>query len=117
MDTRVLSQLRARTGAPVKITCEVLFDDGTRIDSESEIPLRGDIEDPASELHESALQLARELLDMFPESIAILFGSQTNRSALIVPRPDSAAAREFISSLQDEAVKKGVRIGSGKLDS
>jgi hypothetical protein len=101
----------------VKITCEVIFDDGTSVDSEGDIPSSGDIEDTSSELHEGARQLARELLDMFPESIAILFASKANRRALIFPRPDSAAAREFISTLQEESVKAGVRIGSGKLDS
>jgi hypothetical protein len=101
----------------MKLECKVFFVDGTSAECEGNISLLGPLLDEASELYCGARECAIEMFLTYPESIAILFGSKLDRSAVIFPRPGSHAAREFVSLLQDKAVKAGTRIGSGQLDS
>lgn len=106
----------------MKLECQLIFADGTSIDAQADVSSSGNLLDQGSELHSNARELAIELLDQHPESIAVLFGVlegayEEEKSALLFPRPDCPAARDFVVALRDDAVKNGTAILSRRLDS
>jgi uncharacterized Fe-S cluster-containing protein len=108
--------------ATVKLECQLIFADGTSIDAQADVSSSGHLLDQSSELHWNARELAIELLDQHPESIAVLFGVldeslEEEKSALLFPRPDCPAARDFVVALREDAVKSGTAIVSRRLDS
>ena len=104
----------------MKLECQLIFADGTSIDAQADVSSSGSLLDQGSEVHCNARELAIELLDEHPESIAVLFGTledaSEERSALLFPRPDCPAARDFVVALRDDAVKAGTAVVSRRLD-
>jgi hypothetical protein len=101
------------------LECQLIYADGTAIDAQADVSASGKLLDRASELHLQARELAVELLEQHPESIAVLFGmlEGQERSALLFPRPDCPAARDFVVALRDDAAKAGTAVISRRLDS
>jgi hypothetical protein len=105
----------------MKLECQLIFADGTCIDAQADVSSTGSLLDQSSELHSNARELAVELLEQHPDSIAVLFGMlegvRGERNALLFPRPDCPAARNFVVALREDAQKAGTAVISRKLDS
>ena len=101
------------------LECQLIFADGTSVDAQADVSASGNLLDQGSDLHSQARELALELLEQHPESIAVLFGmlEGQERSAVLFPRPDCPAARDFVVALRDDAAKAGTSVISSRLDS
>lgn len=105
----------------MKIECQLIYADGTSMSAKADVSATGDLMDRSSDIYDEAQQVAQELLEQFPESILVVFGtvegSPEGGSAVLFPRPNCAAARELVSHLRDEAAKAGANLVSSRLDS
>jgi hypothetical protein len=100
----------------MKLECTLCFADGASVETSADISGVGELADESSQLHGEAREFARELLSTYPGSIVVIVGAPEQGAAVVFPRPDSLAAREFVSSLQDKAVRAGKVVRSGPLD-
>jgi hypothetical protein len=106
------------------LECQLIFADGTAIDAQAELDDTDDLLDQSSDVHSSARQLAIILFEEHPDSIAVMFGlmggagggEEQRSNALLFPRPDCPAARDFMVALRDNAAKAGTAIISRRLD-